>query len=422
MKFLLYTLLLAVYPCIVFSQEIQRVSKTNELMKKLRENNPDVMRRQQTFETLTDAYQAEDNAIESMRTIPVVFHILYHNHEERIDLSQIFNQIEALNRDFSLKNEFDEQTESSKTNRKLKSVPGLMICLPQFTPEGLETTGIIYHSTNRSSWSIDDKIKYSKSGGADAWDTRHYLNIWVANLEEGNAGYAQMPGGPVNTDGIVIDYRMFGLGGKRASAYNEGKTLTHLVGNYLNLYPIWGDGSIECADDHVGDTPLHNAPNFEILSENHISLCPSYPLEMFNNFMDFTHDSLRNMFTAGQCRRINATLSKGGMRSELLTTPTQCGMEVFAERNTNQWLQTDDLQIRAFPNPASEQLFIQSSSSHSEEIRLDVFNATGRSMIFKDCINKDTVLPCANWPNGLYYLIFSIDGKTIQSQRVTILH
>ena len=72
-----------------------------------------------------------------------------------------------------------------------------------------------------------------------------------------------MPGGPVATDGIVIDYRYFGTGGTAIAPYDEGRTLTHLVGNYLNLHDLWNDVS-RCSDDEVADTPVHNGPNYAL--------------------------------------------------------------------------------------------------------------------------------------------------------------
>ena len=40
-----------------------------------------------------------------------------------------------------------------------------------------------------------------------------YLNLWVCNLGGGLLGYAQFPGGPASTDGVVILYSAFGTQG-----------------------------------------------------------------------------------------------------------------------------------------------------------------------------------------------------------------
>ena len=47
----------------------------------------------------------------------------------------------------------------------------------------------------------------------DPRPTTKFLNVWVCNLGEGLLGYAQFPGGPAKTDGVVILYTAFGTTG-----------------------------------------------------------------------------------------------------------------------------------------------------------------------------------------------------------------
>lgn len=72
------------------------------------------------------------------------------------------------------------------------------------------------------------------------WPSASYLNLWVCKLGNSLLGYAQFPGGPAATDGVVITYTGFGTNGPAASPYNLGRTATHEVGHGLNLYHIWG--------------------------------------------------------------------------------------------------------------------------------------------------------------------------------------
>ena len=46
----------------------------------------------------------------------------------------------------------------------------------------------------------------------------------------------------------------------RAPPYDQGRTLTHEVGHWLNLRHIWGDQN--CGDDFCNDTPEHSGSNY----------------------------------------------------------------------------------------------------------------------------------------------------------------
>ena len=50
------------------------------------------------------------------------------------------------------------------------------------------------------------------------WPSDRYLNLWVCTLSGGLLGYAQFPGGPKRTDGVVITASAFGDLGQREAA------------------------------------------------------------------------------------------------------------------------------------------------------------------------------------------------------------
>ena len=135
------------------------------------------------------------------------------------------------------------------------------------------------------------------------------LNIWVCNLGEGLLGYAQFPGGPAATDGVVVLYTAFGTTGAAAAPFNLGRTATHEVGHWLNLRHIWGDRTDCSGTDEVSDTPRAQMPNYGAPEWPHIS-CNNGPNgDMFMNYMDYVDDVAMFMFTQGQAARINATLA-----------------------------------------------------------------------------------------------------------------
>ena len=249
-------------------------------------------------------------------TIPVVVHIVYNNTNENISTSQIQSQIDILNEDFRRLN-----LDASNTPSVFQSVAAdceIEFCLATIDPNGNTTDGITRTSTNQSSFSTNDGVKYSSSGGVNAWNTSDYLNIWVCDLGGGLLGYAQFPGGPSSSDGVVCDYQYFGNTGTATYPYNEGRTATHEVGHYLNLRHIWGDAT--CGNDYCNDTPTQQSSN---------GGCPNFPSpsncngngsngDMYMNYMDYTYDACMNMFTQDQKNRMVATLNNS--RSSLLNS------------------------------------------------------------------------------------------------------
>jgi hypothetical protein len=137
-------------------------------------------------------------------------------------------------------------------------------------------------------------------------------------LGGGLLGYAQFPGGPAATDGVVILNTAFGSVGTAAAPYNLGRTATHEIGHWLNLRHIWGDTEDCSGSDFVDDTPNAQQPNYGKPTFPHVS-CNNAPNgDMFMNYMDYVDDDAMVMFTKGQIARMQATLA--GPRNSLLAT------------------------------------------------------------------------------------------------------
>jgi hypothetical protein len=159
-------------------------------------------------------------------------------------------------------------------------------------------------------------VKSSATGGSDAWDRDRYLNMWVCSLGGGLLGYAQFPGGPAETDGVVIRTSAFGTQGTVADPFDLGRTATHEVGHFLNLRHIWGDTEDCSGSDLVADTPRQRLPNNGKPAFPSIS-CENGPNgDMFMNYMDYVDDDAMFMFTSAQVARMRATLA--GPRASLV--------------------------------------------------------------------------------------------------------
>lgn len=186
-------------------------------------------------------------------------------------------------------------------------------------PQGKTITGITRTKTTNTSFSQNDGVKKASTGGIAPWDTKRYLNIWVCTLGNSLLGYAQFPGGPPSTDGVVILNTAFGTTGSAAAPFNKGRTTTHEIGHYLNLSHIWGEGRIPtCTDsDFVSDTPNQFQPNTGKPAFPHIS-CNNVPHgDMFMNYMDYVDDAAMFLFSTGQVTRMHAYLDNA--RSDLGT-------------------------------------------------------------------------------------------------------
>ena len=248
-----------------------------------------------------------ERALKKLLTIPVVVHVVYRTEAENISKAQIDSQIAVLNRDFRAKN-----TDKSKVPSVWSGFvadAGIKFALATKNPKGNTTNGVIRTKTTRRSFGTDDSVKRERSGGVDAWPTDRYLNIWVCNLGDDLLGYAQFPGGPARTDGVVILHSAFGTKGTAAPPFTLGRTTTHEIGHWLNLRHIWGDTTDCSGTDHVVDTPTAQMPNYGKPTWPHIS-CNNGPNgDMFMNYMDYVDDAAMVMFSVGQATRMNACLA-----------------------------------------------------------------------------------------------------------------
>ncbi|SDS47780.1 Pregnancy-associated plasma protein-A [Gillisia sp. Hel1_33_143] len=230
-------------------------------------------------------------------SIPVVITVVYSNSQENISDAQINSQLAVLNNDFRA------------TNGDRSNIPSEFAGLAADSEIQFTLAGVRRYSNSTTQWGTNDAVK-SQYPPVTPSST---LNIWVCNIGGGILGYAQFPGGPSSTDGVVIGPNYFGSTGYVSAPFNKGRTATHEVGHYLNLRHIWGDGRCQ-QDDFVADTPSSDAPNYG---------CPSYPTvncrstDMTMNYMDYTNDACMYMFSNGQKERLRTIFMSGGPRQAM---------------------------------------------------------------------------------------------------------
>ena len=280
----------------------QRKCAAYEVLEEQLKADPTLRQRRDEIEAFTRRFteSPEANRLlpDGTMEVPVVVNVLYKTTAENISNAQIASQIQILNEDFSGTNADVNKTSTYQSvkagNTKITFV----------------LANTIRQSTTLTSWGTNDAMKKSSQGGINPTSPTTTLNIWVCTLGNGILGYAQFPGGNPATDGIVILNTAFGNTGTAAAPFGKGRTATHEIGHFFNLYHIWGDK--KCGNDLVADTPSHNDANFGCPAANTRSKCPGKPIEMTMNYMDYTDDACMYMFSAGQKTRMNATYAVGG--------------------------------------------------------------------------------------------------------------
>jgi len=333
--------------------------------------------------------------------IPVVVHVVYSKPYEKISEAQVRSQIELLNADFSallipkgIPDEFADRYEDV----------GIRFCLAKSDPDGNPTSGITYHSTSVDNIGMkvnelgQKKVHHTNLGGADAWPTDRYMNIWVCRLDE-VLGFATSPGSTffADEDGVVINYTYFGNMGTvdPKGKYGQGRTTTHEVGHYFGLMHLWGKNANGCGDDLVEDTPAQSLPHYG---------CPSYPQlscftsNMFMNFMDYVDDACMFMFTPGQGARMRATL-ENSRRKLLNNDNTHCD-----QFNTPQGPVSERLKLKA--TVVKDELILLQDGGYNEVLNLRIFDSAGKelSIITKISQQEISVHLDPRMLPGMYFL------------------
>ncbi len=234
--------------------------------------------------------------------IPVVVHVIHDGGIENISDVQIQSQIDVLNQDYRRIVGTNGYGNGADTE--------IEFCLAKITPDGDCTNGIV---RIKSPLAYHESYQREQLSLLSSWDPNKYLNIYIVKSMAGSVlGYASFPGGPINQDGMVVIHNAFGTIGTAQFPFNLGRTCSHEIGHWFGLYHTFngGCGIDTCSDgDQVCDTPPVINPNFNCSVTNTCSNdFPDLP-DQIENYMDYTDDVCKNMFTAGQRDRMQATLN-----------------------------------------------------------------------------------------------------------------
>jgi Pregnancy-associated plasma protein-A/Secretion system C-terminal sorting domain len=410
---IIYTILLFTF-FLPVALKGQRACVSADYTKQVLEQVPALRQVYHQIENFTRDYQRADarSVDTTIITIPVVIHLLYNKSSENISDEQIYAQLNILNDAFRKKNQ--DVTKTPPYFSGLVADCNIRFCLAKTTPNRKPTTGIVRKYTPISLWKNDDRVKYTAYGGDDAWDSKHYLNIWVCNLNR-QLGYASFPGGPADRDGVVITYSTFG-NFNTIAPYDMGKTAIHEVGHWLNLKHIWGDDY--CGDDGVSDTPTQTG---------YTSGCPAGATsscnngsngDMYMNYMDFTNDACMYMFTKGQRQRMRALFAPGGARYDI-TLSGACNEGPYIEDGPLP-VTTGDIYlprpVTIYPNPATNSLTIQIKPLENVVGQsFSILSSSGQQLIAGTIQQSKAVIDISKLLPGMYILrIGNGKGRVIE--------
>lgn len=353
--------------------------------------------------------------------VNVVVHVVYSAADINLPDSVIFNQMDILNEDYNRMN-----ADSSNLRTIFQSVAGN----PHIHFNLVHIERVSTTSTFGLSFSgMPDEVKQTAQGGSDAWDTEHFLNIWVCKLENTFGalfGYAYPPAGLSNwpsgseapspeLDGVVLDYRT--VGNNNPNAYPNpngggnfvlvGRTAVHEVGHYLGLRHIWGDGGglfggESCgADDGMSDTPNQGyQSDFDCNASNNTCIDsvggqpdPNDLPDLIENHMDYSAETCKNMFTIEQAMHMRGVLENE--RVGLLDNTVS--------------VEATQIEIGLYPNPAAEVINVFTPASQGDIMIYDNF---GRLILHLVQSGDITKIDCSDWSKGLYHLSYSTAGTS----------
>lgn len=371
----------------------------------------------------------------SLYTIPVVFHVVYNTAAQNIPDSVIIDQIRVLNDDYNrlnadtinMRSDFDDVAGS----------PRIEFRLAQIDEFGNPTSGITRTNTTAASFgsiaavtgSFADleKVKSTADGGIDPWDQTKYLNIWVCNMsinffgQEITAllGYATPPDGlphwPVGatsglSDGVVLQFQTVGTNNPNQIDMGNGlqntlgRTASHEVGHYLGLRHIWGDGDCT-AEDGIDDTPNADAEsNFDC--DDTKNTCVDNILgvdlpDMIENFMDYSADDCQNSFTQGQ-----GDLMIGVLENERYD---------LVHNNPASINELDVTHLTIFPNPTANDITLTHNNNISEIQLLGMYGNVIQPAV---SVESGSVISLENYPAGIYFIQYVSDNGIVSSKRI----
>ncbi len=382
----------------------------------------------QTF-LRTPKRSARTSALCDLIRIPVVVHVVHSNAtgtiggagNGNISDEQIKEQIRILNEDYRRKS-----GTRGFNNNAVGTDTGIEFYLANIDPDGKNTNGITRHYySQKTNFDVfnDDQLLADITTKEKEWPTERYLNIWVTRFANNYLGIAQFPSATgvngidnstelqIRTDGVFIDYRVFGIGAPVTSRlYNLGRTTTHEVGHWLGLIHTWGDDT--CGNDYCADTPpCENGNQSSVCGPVYSNCSGVRTLNMTENYMDYSPDSCMNVFTKNQAERMMAVIEKSPRRNNLVKY--WCTQLPFGNQ----------LAIEIAPNPTNGEAKIKVTLKEVSTFTVELFSLSGQLIqqkLFENYPSWEVPLSTVDTPSGTYLVRVKTKDETVTQRLVVV--
>ena len=344
-------------------------------------------------------------------TIPIVFHVVWINRIQNLHDSVIYQQVEVLNSIFNSQNA--DTINLTDTLKKWRGNFNISFEIAHRDPDGLPTNGITRKKTINPHFSYwNDPVKKSHYGTAP-WPTDRYLNIWICDLNEGLKGYAQFPGGPHETDGVVIDWQTVGnqiypWTSSEDYEWSRGKVLVHEIGHWLNLYHPWGNTYSGCGEDYIPEIHKQLGPIYpgQACPDSMFSSCSDSNRLFIKHYMDYSGSSCMCTFTKNQVLRGLASLNT--YRKEMIDS-YESKFIINGFENT-----------KIYPTYVMDKLYFE-FPDYNGTIKISIYNLRGKLVNVYNIKNKDyTILHLSHLSNGIYIVNLSYQENTVLHKKILI--
>ena len=345
-----------------------------------------------------DEHQSWSREVTKLQT---VVHVIYYDDFTGFPEEHVEQVIQKVNEDFRRMN--PDTIDTPEAFKPVAADTEIEFELAAVDPWGGPTNGITYTQTTHDFFEENElgMVKFTASGGHDAWNPLKYVNIWLVEntISPGIPTTPYLHGDP--KDGVVCSDFPF-------SEFK--RNLTHFLGHYLGLWhpfnydAIFPSPTDTCSTALGGPDGIEDTPNQLIAAYTGsgsgpciefplLDICsPDSPGVMFMNFMDYTLPDCKNMFTYQQAAVMNWVIDS--IRFSLLEPVTSIDENSLPENE----------EVNIYPNPVRGQLIIETHQSSFFKKEYQVFDSTGRPVFKGGFRSHITEIDTVHLPMGVYWL------------------